>query len=129
VSRSGSIVVAPSADLIARIDLRTASRKAPLAFSKVPAVGDLKGVRERLGGRLSVTAASVARHDFDLGMRAEPGFDGGPLSIGQERHDTPPLQIADDRPVAMVAAEGPVVDADHAQASDVGPRTAPNDAQ
>ena len=34
VSRVGLIVVAPIAVLIARIDLRTASRKAALAFSK-----------------------------------------------------------------------------------------------
>ena len=51
------------------------------------------------------------------------------LSIGQERHDTPPFQIADDRPVAMVAAEGPVVDTDHAQRSDVSSCTTPDDAQ
>ena len=61
----------------------------------MPTIGDLQGVRKRLGRRLSVATAPVARHDFDLGMRAEPGFDGGPLSIGQERHDTPPLQIPD----------------------------------
>jgi hypothetical protein len=38
--------------------------------------------------------------------------DGRDLTIGQQRHDPPPFQIANDRPVAMIAPERPVVDAD-----------------
>ena len=32
-----------------------------------------------------------------------------------KRHDPPPLQVADDRAVAVVPAPGPVIDADHIQ--------------
>jgi hypothetical protein len=42
------------------MDLRTALRKAELAFSiRCQAIGDLDGVRQRLG-RLAVTAAAIA---------------------------------------------------------------------
>ena len=95
----------------------------------MPAVGDLKGVRQRLGGRLAIAAATIARHDRDLRMSAEPRFDGCPLAIGQERHDAPAFQIADDRPIAMITTEGPVVDADHAQGADAARPAAPHDSQ
>jgi hypothetical protein len=48
-------------------------------------------------------------------MIAEPGFHSGHLAIGQQRHDQPALEIADDASIAMVPAEGPVVDASHHQ--------------
>jgi len=47
---------------------------------------------------------------------------GGRFPVGQQRHDPPSLQIADDCPVATVPAEGPVIDArnDHGLASHHG---------
>jgi hypothetical protein len=44
-------------------------------------------------------------------MRREPSPHCCNLAVGQQRHDPPPLQIADDRSVAMVLAEGPVINA------------------
>jgi hypothetical protein len=52
-------------------------------------------------------------------MGCEPSLDGRHFAIGQERHDTAALKIANDRSIAMVSAEGPVVDADHVQRSGV----------
>ncbi|ESY64896.1 hypothetical protein X743_30015 [Mesorhizobium sp. LNHC252B00] len=46
-------------------------------------------------------------------MVGEPGLDGGNLTIRQQRHDPPPLQITDDRAVTMAATEGPIINADN----------------
>jgi len=75
----------------------------------MPAVGDLERVGQRFGRSLAVAAAAVARHDPDLRVRREPSPHRCSLAVGQQRHDPPPLQIADDRSVAMVLAEGPVI--------------------
>ncbi|MBB2965254.1 hypothetical protein FHU13_005683, partial [Methylobacterium sp. R2-1] len=82
---------------------------------QMPAVGDLdrRGQRPRRG--LAVAAASVTCEDGDLGMGGEPCLDGAALAIRQEGDDAPPLQVADQRAVALPTAEGPIVDADHGQ--------------
>ena len=49
---------------------------------EVPTVGDLGGVRERLGRSKGVTAAAVARDHSDLWLPREPGLRGGWLSVG-----------------------------------------------
>ena len=49
---------------------------------EVPTVGDLGGVRERLGRSKGVTAAAVARDHSDLWLPREPGLRSGWLSVG-----------------------------------------------
>ena len=49
---------------------------------KVPTVGDLGGVRERLGCGKGVTAAAIARDHSDLWLPRQPGLRGGWLSVG-----------------------------------------------
>lgn len=71
--------------------------------------------RQRPSGRLTVTAAAVPRHDLDPRVVGKPTLDGRDLAVRQERQDLPSFEIADDRPIAVVAAEGPIVDADDAR--------------
>ena len=58
-------------------------------------------------GRFVIAAATIARYDVDLRMGGEPSLNGRHFAIGQERPDTAALKIANDRPIAMVSAEGP----------------------
>lgn len=92
--------VVPKAMRIARIDFRV----------QVPTGGDLDGLRQRLRHH-PVTAAAVAQDNFDLGMIGDPRLHGRNLAVGQERHGSPPLQIVNDRSVAMISAPRPIVDA------------------
>ena len=62
-------------------------------------------------------------------MIGEPRLDRGNLAVGQERHDPPSLQIADDRAVAMIPAPGPIIDADHIQRSVRRARSSPHNPQ
>jgi hypothetical protein len=48
-------------------------------------------------------------------MLAKPRFGGRLFAVGQQGHHAPTFQIADDGAVAVVAAEGPVINADHGQ--------------
>ena len=45
-------------------------------------------------------------------MIGEPSLHGRNLPVGQERRDTPALEIANDGPVAMIPTPGPIIDAD-----------------
>ena len=78
---------------------------------QVPAVCDLDGIRQRLVRGLAIPAAAIARHDPDRWELGKPSLHRCLLTVGQQRHDPPPLQIADDCSVAIVPAEGPVIDA------------------
>jgi hypothetical protein len=61
------MVAAPTATRTWRMDLRTASRKAWLAFSiKCQRSATWGGVRERLGHSKGVTTAAVARDHSNL---------------------------------------------------------------
>ena len=42
----------------------------------------LEGMRQCLGGRLTGSATTIARHDLDLPVIAEPSLDGRSLAIG-----------------------------------------------
>jgi hypothetical protein len=48
---------------------------------EVPTVGDLGGMRERLGCSKGVTAAAIARDHSDLWLPRQPGLRGGWLSV------------------------------------------------
>jgi hypothetical protein len=84
-------------------------------FHQVPAIGDLDGVRERFGRGLAVAAAAVARHHPDPGMLRKPSPHRCNLAVGQQRHDPPPLQIADNCSVTVIPPEGPVINAGNDQ--------------
>jgi hypothetical protein len=62
-------------------------------------------------------------------MVGEPGFRGRLLTIRQQRHYSPPLQITDNRPIAVVAPPGPVVDADDGRPLHREARTPAHDTQ
>ena len=79
----------------------------------MPAIGDLDGARQSLRSRRPVTTATITRQDLDLGMIGELGGNGGDFPVGQQCHDPPPLKIADNRSIAMIAAKNPVIDAGH----------------
>lgn len=51
--------------------------------------------------------------DGDLRLLAQPGLGRGRLAVWKQADGPPTLQITDDRPVAMVASPGPVIDANH----------------
>ncbi|PHQ81056.1 MAG: hypothetical protein COB65_10540, partial [Thalassobium sp.] len=58
--------------------------------------------------------------NLDLGMPPQPRGHGRGVSIRQKIDDSASLQVADQRPVALSLAPGPVVDADHTRSSRVG---------
>lgn len=67
-----------------------------------------RGLPKDEGERL---APAFAPNVLDRQFKADrPGFRCGLLPIRQERHGSSPFQIADDRPVAMIAPPRPVVD-------------------
>src|ERR1019366_6639665 len=84
-------------------------------LDQIPAVGDMDSMGQRLGHRLTISSAPVPRNNLDLRMSREPSLDGCDFPIWQKRHDSSALQIANDRPIAMISAECPVVEANHAQ--------------
>jgi hypothetical protein len=44
-------------------------------------------------------------------MIAKPSGNCRDLAVWQQRHDAPPLKIADDRSIAVIATKGPIIDA------------------
>ena len=82
-------------------------------FHKVPAVGDLHRIGQGLLRRHPIGSAAVAGNDSDLRMAAEPGLRRRRLPVRKQSHDLPRLKVAHDGSVSVIAAPGPVVDADH----------------
>ena len=81
----------------------------------VPAISDLDGLRSAVAGTLGVGAGAIARDDLHSGVIPQPGREGLGLSIRQQVHHLVPLEVDQDRPVAMTAAPSPIVDAQHAR--------------
>ena len=79
----------------------------------MPSVGDLPGARQRAGDGRPVAAPAVARHDLYAGPLGEPCLHCSGLPIRQDVDDAVPLEVADDRAVAVALLPRPVVDADH----------------
>jgi hypothetical protein len=96
---------------------------------EMPTIRDLDGVRQRLGDGLAVAAASIARHDGDAGMAAQPVLRRRLLAISQERDRPSALKVTDDRAVAMVPPPGEVIDADHTERIRQRPCPSPDEAQ
>ena len=83
VSKSGFMVVAPIAARTWRMDLRTASRKAWLAFSiRCQRSATWMACGSGLGCGKGITAAAVARDHSNLRLPREPGLRSGRLSVG-----------------------------------------------
>ena len=79
----------------------------------MPPVGDLDRLRQRLGRGQSVATASIPSDDLDLRLVGKPGLRRRRLAIRQQCNRLAPLKVADDRPIALVAPPGPVVNPDH----------------
>jgi hypothetical protein len=62
--------------------------------------------------RQCIAAASIPSYDGDLRLAAQPRLGGRGFSIWQQRDRLSALEITDQRPIAMVATPGPVVDPD-----------------
>ena len=96
---------------------------------QVPAVGDLHSFRQGFRRRFSIAAATVACHDLDAGMIGQPRLHSRNLPVRQECHDPAPFQVAYDAAIAVVAAESPIVNADHAERIARRTGTSPDDPQ
>ena len=81
-------------------------------LQQVPSVRHLQGLRRSGGGTFLEADAAIAAHHLDVGPLLEPRRDGAALTIGQQVDDTPLLQVADDRAVALTLLPGEIVDAD-----------------
>ena len=87
----------------------------PVAFEQVPSVGDLPGVRRRAGNGRSVAAPAIARHDLHARPLGAPCLHCSGPAIRQDVDDPVPLEVADDRAVAVALLPRPIVHADHAR--------------
>lgn len=84
-------------------------------FHQMPAVGDLDGVRERLGCCLAISTTAISRHNVDARVLRQPRLNGRRFPVGQQGNDPPTLQIAHDGPVPTVSPERPVIDTHNRQ--------------
>jgi hypothetical protein len=101
VSRSRSIVAAPTAARIWRMDLRTASRKARLAFFiKCQRSATLARLWQRLSCSHGVATAAVTGDNANLRLAGEPGLGRRWLPVGKQCDDLASLQVADGRRAA-----------------------------
>jgi hypothetical protein len=80
---------------------------------EVPSVADLHRVGQGAADGLGVGGGAVAAHDLDTRMFAQPGLQGGRVAVGQDRDASAGFGIRDDRGVAVAAAQGEIVHADH----------------
>ncbi len=113
----------------ARVDDRCADRGADVAhrfahrvqeggarvLEQMPTVSDLHRVRKDARGSVAIAATTITRQNIYLGMGGEPRCDGCSFAVRQQRYNPPPFEIDDDRPIAMVATESPVIDTSHDQ--------------
>lgn len=120
----GSSAALQAALLMVGIARRTAAKKRiARVLQEMPTVGNLGRIRKRFGDCLPVSAVSVTSDDFDLRMLTQPGSDRRRLAIRQQVDDGTPLEIADQRSIALSLAPGPVVDPDDARFTAHGPHT------
>lgn len=82
---------------------------------QMPAIGHLDRVRGTAARALGIGARPIARRDPDAGMPLQPSGQRVGATIGQEVHDTPPLEVAHDRSPPMAAPPCPVVDPNDAE--------------
>src|SRR5690606_25650841 len=94
-----------------------------------PPICDLQRRRPTLCSRRPVTAAAISGDDLDRRPRRQPCRDRGRLPVRQKIDHAPPLQVADQRPVAVPLAPRPVVYADDLRRLLRRPRSTTNRAQ
>jgi hypothetical protein len=80
---------------------------------QVPAIADLHRFGQGTADGLGVGGRAVPAHDLDTWMFTQPGRQGGRVAAGQDRDTPAGLGIDDDRGVAVAAAQGEIVHADH----------------
>lgn len=83
---------------------------------QVPAIRDLRGLWAAFGGCLNVSGAAVTRDDRDGGLLGQPLLQRCRLTIRQEVDDAVPLQVADNRAIAVTAPPCPIINTDDAGA-------------
>ena len=88
---------------------------------QVPAVGDLNGLGGAGGRAADVIVGPVAADDLDFGMVLQPITQRLRRPLGQQIHWAAALQVAEDRAVVVALAEGPVIDAQDADARMLAP--------
>jgi hypothetical protein len=106
---AGPVDGGPAASVRPDLELDFVAEVSP----EVPSVADLYRVGQGAADGLGVGGRAVAAHDLETRMLAQPGLQGGPLAVGQGRDGSAGLGIRDDRGVAVAAAQGEVVHADH----------------
>jgi hypothetical protein len=79
----------------------------------MPTVGDLHRVRRTLADSIGICPGTVACHDLNARMLSKPARERPGLPIGQQIHNTVPLQIDQDRSITMTAPPGPVIHRQH----------------
>ena len=98
-----------------RVSLEQALDRLTQVFEQVPAIGNLLGFRCTFRCCLGVGRRTVPADEFNARMILEPLRDGVSITIRQEIDDVAPLQVHDDRAVALPFAPRPVVDTDEAR--------------
>lgn len=83
-------------------------------LQELPTVGNLGCIRKRFRNRLPVSTVLVSRDNRDLRMLTQPGSDGRRLAIWQQVDNGTPFEIADQRPIALSVASGPIIGSDDA---------------
>ena len=81
----------------------------PQVDQQMIAVSHLNRLGSAFSQRLRIRAGSISTHDLDLGMRLQPGNDGGRFAIGQHINRTVVLQIHQQGSVAVALFQRKVV--------------------
>ena len=102
---------------------------APGILHQMPAVGDLRRLRKGTLSGKRVPPAAITRDDRDLRLTGQPGLGRGGLAVRQQRDRPVPVEVANQSPITVVAAPGPVVDPDDARWREVRRPTSPDNAQ
>jgi hypothetical protein len=95
-------------------------------LTQVPTIDHLHGIRGAPTCGLTIGWRTIAADHFNPGMLLEPWHQGRGSPIAEQIDDLTPLQVDQDRAVAMAFAEGPIVDPerpwrgrrDHGRATD-----------
>ncbi|GAA3064785.1 hypothetical protein GCM10020254_05880 [Streptomyces goshikiensis] len=122
---AGRVDGGPAAGMRADLELGFVAEVAP----EVPSITDLHRVGQGTADGLGVGGRAVPAYDLNTGMLTQPGLQGGHLSVGRDRDASAGLGIRDDRGVAVAAAQGEIVHADHPRDGPLGQRQAPQMAQ
>jgi hypothetical protein len=61
------------------------------------------------GRGLAIAVTAITQHNPDLGTLFQLNLIVGSLPIGQQRHNPSPLQLTDNRSVAVVPLESPII--------------------